>query len=72
MLTINSDHHPFMKQFHAPDDEKRSIVVIPKVRRNNWLTCNHDQAKDFLIEFPLDEYTAAPKNEMNKFRQNTH
>lgn len=48
MLTINADMHPFMKQFHAPDDEKRSIVVIPKEHRNDWLICNHDQARDFL------------------------
>lgn len=72
MLTINADDHPFMKQFHAPDDEKRSIVVIPKGRRNDWLTCSHDQAKDFLVEMPVDEYTAAPKSDMHKFRPNTH
>ncbi len=35
MLTINADDHPFMKQFHKPNDEKRSIVVISKGRRKD-------------------------------------
>lgn len=43
MLTINSDHHPFMKQFHAPTDEKRSIIVIPPELRNDWLHCKHEK-----------------------------
>lgn len=62
MLTINADDHLFMNQFHTPDDEKRSIVVIPKGTCNDWLCCNHDQAKDFLVKIPIDEYTAAPKS----------
>lgn len=72
MLTINSDSHPFMNQFHAPEDEKRSIIVIPQERRNDWLNCSHDQAQDFFFEMPVDEFTAAPKSEMHKFRPNTH
>ena len=42
MLTINSDHHPFMKQFHAPKDEKRSIIVIPEQYRKDWLTTDQE------------------------------
>jgi putative SOS response-associated peptidase YedK len=72
MLTINSDLHPFMNQFHAPEDEKRSIIVIPQDRRNDWLNCNHEQARDFFFEMPVDEFTAAPKADMHKFRPNTH
>lgn len=64
MLTINADMHPFMRQFHAPDDEKRSIVVIPKGHRKDWLTCNHVQARVFLVDMPPDEYTAAPKEQI--------
>lgn len=69
MLTINSDLHPFMNQFHAPDDEKRSIIVIPRDRRNDWLNCSHEEARDFFFEMPVDEYTAAPKNHI--FNKNT-
>ena len=30
MLTINADHHPFMRQFHKIDAEKRMIVILPR------------------------------------------
>lgn len=35
MLTINSEHHPFMNQLRAPKDEKRSIIVIPDQYRKD-------------------------------------
>ena len=37
MLTINADEHPLMRRFHAPGDEKRSLVVVPPERREAWL-----------------------------------
>ena len=37
MLTINANQHSFMKQFHNPNDEKRSIIVIPEESRQDWL-----------------------------------
>ena len=49
MLTINADHHPFMSQFHKPEDEKRSIIVIPEEYREDWLNCK----KKMLINFSL-------------------
>lgn len=61
MLTINSDDHPFMKQFHGPDDEKRSIIVIPEESRQDWLHCNHEQASEFFFEMK-DEFIAQPKS----------
>jgi hypothetical protein len=27
MLTINADEHPFVRNFHKPQDEKRSVVI---------------------------------------------
>lgn len=72
MLTINADHHPFMNQFHAPDDEKRSIIVIPPEHRNEWLFSTPETAPNLYFEMPIDEFTAAPKSEMHKFRPNTH
>lgn len=47
MLTINSDQHPFMNQFHAPEDGKRSIIIIPKQLRKDWLQCNNEDAPAF-------------------------
>jgi putative SOS response-associated peptidase YedK len=50
MLTINSDLHPFMNQFHAPEDEKRSIIVIPQDRRNDWLNCHMNKLETFSLK----------------------
>lgn len=60
MLTINTDQHPFMREFHKPTDEKRSIIVIPEDLRQDWLHCTHEEAKDFFLEMK-DEFIAEPK-----------
>lgn len=60
MLTINADRHPFMKQFHDPADEKRSIIVIPENYREDWLNCSFEEAHEFFFEMQ-DEYAAFPK-----------
>jgi hypothetical protein len=28
MLTINADDHPFMRQYHKSEDEKRMVVIL--------------------------------------------
>lgn len=61
MLTINSDQHLLMKQFHHPDDEKRSIIVIPEESRHDWLCCDHEQAHEFFFEM-RDEFRAKPRD----------
>ena len=48
MLTINADGHEVMKQFHKPEDEKRSIVVLNNNQYLPWLNANHDQARSML------------------------
>ncbi len=40
LLTVNADQHPLMKRFHAPDDEKRSIVTFDWRQGLTWLTEN--------------------------------
>ncbi|MEN8942639.1 SOS response-associated peptidase [Acinetobacter baumannii] len=70
MLTINADHHPFMSQFHAPTDEKRSIIVIPDSLRNDWLNCKNTEAREFFLDMEPDEYLAQPKEELKKIRSN--
>ena len=57
MLTINANQHPFMNQFHNPNDEKRSIIVIPEEPRQDWLHCNHEEASEFFFEM-RDEFIA--------------
>lgn len=58
MLTINADGHPLMGQFHAPGDEKRSLVVIPSEYRQDWLRGGLDDPEAFLLPMPEDEFTA--------------
>jgi putative SOS response-associated peptidase YedK len=29
MLTINADNDPVFRRFHKPEDEKRSVVILP-------------------------------------------
>lgn len=48
MLTVNADQHPVMNQFHKPEDEKRTPVVIPKERFMDWLAADHEQAMGML------------------------
>ena len=48
MLTINATGHPVMRQFHAPDDEKRSIVVLQDGDYQTWMDANHEQARGLL------------------------
>lgn len=61
MLTINSDQHLLMKQFHHPDDEKHSIIVIPEESRHDWLCCDHEQAHEFFFKM-RDEFRAKPRD----------
>lgn len=53
MLTINADQHPLMSQFHRPDDEKRSIVVIEPEYQMDWLTATPENA--FKLLQPMGE-----------------
>jgi putative SOS response-associated peptidase YedK len=59
MLTVNADEHPLMKRFHKPDDEKRSLVIVPRASYEDWLSCGStDEARSFLNLFPADEMRA--------------
>ena len=65
MLTINADQHPFMKQFHKPKDEKRSIIVIPDEYREEWLNCSFKEAHEFFFEMQ-DDYITFPKSRLSE------
>ena len=60
LLTINSDGHPVMGRFHAPGDEKRSLVIIPSEDREGWLHATPSNARDYLKLMPASEFTAGP------------
>ncbi|HTD06383.1 SOS response-associated peptidase [Undibacterium sp.] len=60
-LTVNADEHPLMKRFHRPEDEKRSLVIIPRTGYDEWLTCrNPEQARAYLQTHPAELMAAAP------------
>mgnify|MGYP000542379799 CR=1 FL=1 len=58
LLTINADAHPFMRQFHKPDDEKRMIVLLPPARYDEWLRAGVEQSGDFLRAWPAEALLA--------------
>lgn len=60
MLTINADGHPVMGRFHAPGDEKRSLVIVPPDHREGWLNTTPREAGEYLHPMPPDEFTASP------------
>ncbi|EPH35304.1 hypothetical protein L291_2127 [Acinetobacter guillouiae MSP4-18] len=51
-----------MKQFHAPDNEKRSIIVIPEEYRKDWLNFDKENAHEYFFEMH-DEFVTFPRDE---------
>ena len=52
MLTINADHHAVMNQFHAPLDEKRTLVMLERDQVRDWLNATTDEAVTFFSAYP--------------------
>ena len=63
MLTINADGHPVMGRFHAPADEKRSVVLLTPDQITPWLSASHAQASAMLTLFAPERIstTLAPR-----------
>jgi putative SOS response-associated peptidase YedK len=59
MLTINADAHPVMSRFHAPGDEKRSVVLLTPEQITPWLDASHDEARAMLRLFAPERTTTA-------------
>lgn len=59
MLTINADGHRLMNQFHAPGEEKRSVVVVAPDHYDDWLHASPTGARDLLREFDAGAFTAS-------------
>ncbi|MCB4362092.1 SOS response-associated peptidase [Quatrionicoccus australiensis] len=58
MLTINADQHPFMRLFHKPDDEKRSVVILHERDYDAWLQAPISASRDFLRLYPAENLVA--------------
>ena len=53
MLTINADNDPVFRRFHKPDDEKRSVVILPREAWGDWLRCKSEAAARAML-VPLE------------------
>lgn len=62
LLTVNADAHPFMRQFHKADEEKRMIVLLPPEQYPAWLQADLAQSSAFLAtQPPEDLVSTAPE-----------
>lgn len=70
MLTVNADGHPVFSRMHAPEDEKRMVVILHPDQYDPWLSCSVDDAATFFRQYlgelvtyaaPLPPRVAKPK-----------
>ncbi|KXZ70800.1 SOS response-associated peptidase family protein [Acinetobacter venetianus] len=69
MLTMDAIDHPMMKDFHEPGDVKRSVVVIPDRRLDDWLSLKQPyQLNEYMKGFPVEEFECShvPKARIEK------
>lgn len=69
MLTMDAIDHPMMKDFHEPGDVKRSVVVIPDTRLDEWLSLKQPyQLNEYMKGFPVEEFECShvPKARIEK------
>jgi putative SOS response-associated peptidase YedK len=64
MLTVNADGDPLMQRFHRPNDEKRSVVILPPEQFRAWIDTTAEQATAFLNLVPASALSAeaAPRS----------
>lgn len=68
LLTLNADGHPVMGRFHGPDDEKRSIVIVPPEHREAWLHATAKEAVDYIRPMAAEQFTAGPSPKVSSGR----
>jgi putative SOS response-associated peptidase YedK len=71
-ITVNADHHPLMKRFHKPDNEKWSLVIVPSSEYEDWLECQDpERARSYLQLYPAELMTARPTPKPTKEKNRT-
>jgi putative SOS response-associated peptidase YedK len=60
MLTLNADSHPVLNRLHKPDDEKRSLFIVPPNEYNLWLGASPEEARAMLMLLPPERFAIAP------------
>lgn len=68
MITMDAIDHPMMKEFHEPGNIKRSVIVIPHHRLEEWLSLKTPNIQSFVEGFPVDEFEClhVPKEKVKK------
>ena len=68
MITMDAIDHPMMKEFHEPGNVRRSVIVIPHQRLEEWLNWRSPNILPFVEGFPADEFECfhAPKAKIEK------
>jgi putative SOS response-associated peptidase YedK len=54
MLTINADDHPFMRNYHKPNDEKRMLCFLNDDEHESWLSAPAEDSRGFLKQYPSE------------------
>ena len=69
MLAINADSDPLMKQFHAPTDEKRSLVAIDRANWAQWLNTGNADVHHLLAPgIDADSFAATSDPRVSRVR----
>lgn len=58
MLTLNADDHPFMRNFHKAEDEKRIVAILHEDQYGAWLEAKPNNRMDFIKQYPAKELIA--------------
>lgn len=58
MLTINADDHAFFSNYHRPNKEKRSVVILPNGLIRDWLVAPAEASMEFMRPYPADRLVA--------------
>lgn len=55
MLTVNADDHPFMRNYHKPQDEKRMVCILHDDEYDAWLSAPAEDCRHFLRQYPAEK-----------------
>lgn len=60
MLTMNATDDILLRDYHRPEDEKRTIVTLLESDYSAWLNAPASEGMDFIRHYPTDKMVAAP------------
>lgn len=58
LLTINADAHPFMRNYHRPQDEKRMVVALQEDQYEHWLHASAETSMESLNPCAAEDLAA--------------